>query len=224
MMGPSLRLLVAGVTAMSCLAVAGCSDPAADLGSGSTAETIEALRACAETRDPEVVKRVAQVVSHQDTMVAAEAVRSLGRMRHEKAVAVIQDIAAGTLDRRSAVRQEAVIQLGRQRQASEEVLGTLREVVTVDPDPRVRAAAATSIAQQRSLMDVALLIDVAEQETDPVVQARAVGAVEKMVGLRFGYDPTASKDEREAALQRLRRLGTTAAAAAKRFQEHKRGR
>jgi len=219
MAGPSYRRVAWAAATVAWLVAGGCSDPTASLGSGSTEETIKALRACTRTRDPDVVDRVADAVSHRDTMVAAEAVRCLGRMRTDPAVEVLEGIAAGDRDRRSALRQEAVIQLGRQRQASDTARATLREVVQLDPDPRVRAAAATSLAQHRSLLDVPLLIEVAERETDRVVQARAVGAVERLVGLRFGYDPTASKAERQGALQRLRRIATPAAASVRRVRE-----
>jgi HEAT repeat protein len=212
-----------GLVLAAGLAVLGCDDPTAELDSSDTRQVIDALRECGKTEDEEVAARVAEVVSHEDTMVAAEAVRSLGRMRNRRAVQVLRDVAAGTKDKRSALRQEAVIQLGWQREAKEEALPILREVIKVDPDPRVRAAAATSIEHQRSLVDVALLVEVAENETDPIVQGRAVGAVERLVGLKFGYDPTASKDERQKALERMRRLATVAAAAMKQHRESRGG-
>ncbi len=211
--------LVAGV--WTALALAGCNDPTADLDSDRAEEVIRALRACAQSGDEQVVDRVASVVTHPDVMVAGEAVRTLGRLRNPKAVEVLKELAAGARDKRSAVRVEAVTQLGRRLEAREEVLPVLRQALKVDPDPRVRAAAATSIAKQRSLNDVALLVEVAENETDPVVQARAVGAVEQLVGLKFGYNPAAPKAEREAALRRMRRLATTAAAAMKRYLDQK---
>ena len=211
------RLLA--VAALACLTMAGCSDPTVELNSADADETIQALRDCAKTPGEKVIERVAEVVSHEDTMVAAEAVRSLGRMRHPQAVDVLNDVAGGTKDRRSALRQEAVIQLGRQREAREQVLPVLREIIKVDPDPRVRGAAAVSISRQQSLLDGALLIEVAENETDRIVQAQAVGAVERMVGLRFGYDPSGPKAERDAALRRMRRFAMPAAAAVKRWRE-----
>ena len=201
--------------ALACLMMAGCSDPTVNLESGDADETIRALRQCAKTPSEKVVERVAQVVSHEDTMVAAEAVRSLGRMQHPKAVETLADVAGGKTDRRSALRQEAVVQLGRLREAREAVLPVLRDVVQHDPDPRVRGAAAVSLSKQQSLLDVPLLMEVAENETDRVVQAQAVGAVERMVGLKFGYDPSASQEEREAALRRMRRVAGPAAAAVK---------
>jgi len=207
--------------AWTALALAGCNDPTADLDSDRAEEVIRALRACAQSGDERVVGRVASVVTHPDVMVAGEAVRTLGRLRSPKAVEVLRELAAGARDKRIAVRVEAVTQLGRRLGAREKVLPVLRQALKVDPDPRVRAAAATSIAKQRSLNDVALLVEVAENETDPVVQARAVGAVEHLVGLKFGYNPAAPKAEREAALRRMRRLATTAAAAMKRYLDQK---
>ncbi|MFO8011960.1 MAG: HEAT repeat domain-containing protein [Phycisphaerae bacterium] len=201
------------------LALAGCSDPTVDLESGDSKETIAALRECADAASEKVAERVEEVVSHEDTMVAAEAVRTLGRMRHPRAVDALKKVAAGDKERRSALRQEAVIQLGRQRDAKEKVLPVLRDILQRDPDPRVRGAAAVSISKQKSLHDVALLMEVAENETDRVVQAQAVGAVERMVGLKFGYDPSAPKAERDAALERMRRFAIRAAAAVEQWDK-----
>jgi HEAT repeat protein len=206
------RITSAAVGLLTCLALAGCSDPSSDLESGDSKELVKALRECADAPSEKVVTRVQEVVSHEDTMVAAEAVRSLGRMRHPKAVSALKTVASGEKERRSPLRQEAVIQLGRQRGAKEEVLPVLRDILQRDPDPRVRGAAAVSISKQRSLHDVALLMEVAENETDRVVQAQAVGAVERLVGLKFGYDPSASRSERDAALRRMRRFAIRAAA------------
>jgi HEAT repeat protein len=215
---PGITVLAAAVAS---LVSAGCSDPTVDLDSGDSDQTIAALRECAGSANEKVVERVAEVVSHEDTMVAAEAVRSLGRMRHPAAVDALKQVAGGQKERRSPLRQEAVIQLGRQRGAKEKVLPVLRDILQRDPDPRVRGAAAVSISKQKSLHDVALLMEVAENETDRVVQAQAVGAVERMVGLKFGYDPSGSKAERDAALERMRRFAIRAAAAVEQWEKKK---
>jgi len=209
------------VAALTCLTIGGCSDPTVDLDSPDADKKIEALRRCARQPDDEVVERVAEVVSHRDTMVAAEAVRSLGRMGHPKAVDVLKEVAGVGKHRHSALRREAVIQLGRQREAREEVLPVLRQCLKEDADPRVRAAAALSISRQRSLVDAPLLMETAETEPDPVVQTRAVRAVERLVGMRFRYDPTAPKAQRDAALRRMRRVATRVAANLKRWREHR---
>lgn len=202
--------------------VGGCSDPTQGLESPDPSKVVEAARKAATTKDDQVVERVAKKASHPDTMVSAEVVRSLGMMRRPRAVKILTEIASGATEKRSAVRQEAVIQLGSQKDP--EALKTLRQVITADPDPRVRAAAATSLSRQHSLPDVALLVQVAEAEQDPVVQARAVGSVERLIGLKFGYDPQAPPAERQKALLRMRSIALTAAAGLEDARRGKKGR
>jgi len=209
-------LLVAG---LAIFGAAGCSDPTSKLSDANSDEVIKGLRQCAKSDSDEVAEKVAQIVNHQDEMVAAEAVRSLGDMRRSaKVLPVLRQVAAQ--DKRGAVRQEAVVQLGKQK--APEALDTLRSVVKADPDPRVRAAAATSLSRQRSLPDVALLVEIAENEQDPMVQSRAVGAVERLIGLKFGYDPTAPLAERKKALQRMRSIALTAAASLQQWKQSQR--
>lgn len=201
------------VVAMGCagvLGLCGCSDPTKDLESDDPAKVIKAVRASANRASDETADRLHKVIQNNpDTMVAAEGTRGLGAMRRPRAVKILAEVASGVNEKRGAIRQEAVIQLGMQKDPA--ALSTLRQVLKSDPDPRVRAAAATSISRQRSLPDVALLVEVAEGETDPVVQARAVGSVERLVGLKFGYDPKASPAERQKALLRMRSIALTAA-------------
>jgi len=221
-MSRPVALMAACAAALMAVWSAGCSDPSADLNSPDSDVCREALRECAKSNADGVVDRVAEVVAHDDTMVAVEAVRTLGSMRTARAVGILGEVASGARDKRNAIRQEAVIQLGRQQEP--EVLEVLRKVVKVDPDPRVRAAAVTSIAWQRSLKDVPLLVEVAETETDRVVQARAVRAVEQLISLRFGYDPASSSEERKKAIGRMRRKALTAAREVYEWRERRRQR
>jgi len=202
------RRNVAGLAAwlaLAAAATAGCSEPAEQLASPDQAVIIEALRACRnETRD-EVAEKVARVVARPDTRVASEAVRSLGRMRSRRAVRALAHIAGGARERRSTIRREAVVQLGRRRE-DPEAAAAIRQAVQTDPDPHVRAAAATGLGWRRSPAEVPLLVEVAESDADPMVQACAVSAVERVVGLRFRYDPHASPDARRRVLARIREM------------------
>ncbi len=218
-MRKAAALMAACSAALMVVALTGCSDPSDNLNSSDRDVCREALWACASSSSDEVVESVAQVVASDDTMLAVEAVRTLGRMRTGRAVEVLGEVASGARDKRDAIRQEAVVQLGRQH--GPEVLKVLRQVVKVDHDPRVRVAAVTSLSWHESLQDVPLLVEVAETETDPVVQARAVGAVEKLVSLRFGYDPAASAEERQKAIVRMRRKALTAARSIYEWRENR---
>lgn len=205
-------MAVLRVASLACLVgwcLTGCGDGSDKLESSERKERIQGLRQVTRKGGNTVAERVAKVVRTEDTMVAAEAVRSLGSMRASRSVEILKEVASGANEKRAAVRQEAVIQLG--RQGGTEPLPVLRQVIKMDPDPEVRAAAATSIGWLGSLVDVALLVDVAENETDPIVQARAVGSIEHLIGLKFGYKPGAPQAEREKVLRRVRARAITAA-------------
>jgi HEAT repeat protein len=123
-----------------------------------------------------------------------------------------------TADKRDAVRREAVAQYG----AYAESLDTLREVAKADPDATVRAEAVRSMYRQRSLADVPLLVEIAETEQDLLVQARAVDAVEHLIGgVRFGYDPKSSPAERRKALERMRSQAIRIAASVIEYEKQK---
>ena len=182
------------------LALAGCSDPAEKLKSADPAVCIEGLRQLARRESDEAVDRILGAANHPDEMVAVEAVRTLGDMRNPKATAAIGQVASQ--NKRAAVRQEAVIQLGRRE--GPEALVVLRKVVQVDPDPRVRGGALTAIVRQRSLGDVPLLVRVAESDGDLLVQTQAVGAVERLVGIRYRFNPSAPPEARQRVLEAVR--------------------
>jgi len=217
----SRAVVLAAVCGAGLLAagLAGCSDPSENLDLSDRDACLQALRKCAEGGSDEAVDRVAAVVANDDTLLAAEAVRTLGRMATPHAVEVLCDVASGAREKRGGLRQEAVVQLGRQE--GPEVLKVLRQVVKMDPDPRVRVGAITSLTRQRSLKDVPLLVEVAETDADPVVQARAVGAVERLVQLKFRYNPAGTPEERQEALRRMRSLALTAARAVKTWRDER---
>jgi len=200
-----LRGSIAAWLALAAIATAGCSEPSEELASPDQAVAIEALRACRDDTRDEVAAKVARVVARPDTRVASEAVRSLGRMRSRGAVRALAHIAGGASEQRGAIRREAVVQLGRRRE-DPEAAEAIREAVRTDPDPHVRAAAATGLGWRRSPAEVPLLVEVAETDADPMVQACAVSAVERVVGLRFRYDPHDPPDARRRALARVREM------------------
>jgi len=208
-MKKAAALAASCAAALMALGLAGCSDPSENLNASDRDVCLEALRECAAGGGDEVVERVAAVVAHDDTLLAAEAVRTLRGIGSPRAVEVLCEVASGAKEKRGSIRKEAVIQLGRLQGGGG--LDVLRRVVKVDPDPQVRVAAVTSFAWRRSLQDVPLLVEVAENETDPVVQARAVGAVERLLWLKFGYNPSGTPEERQEALRRMRAVALTAA-------------
>jgi len=208
--GANPRRTLAGLAAWvglaaAAAATAGCSDPSEELASSDPAVAVEALRACRTSAGDDVADKVARAVARPEPAVAAEAVRSLGRMRNPRAVRTLIRIASSAAEPRATVRREAVVQLGRRRDDPDAV-AALRQAVQADADPRVRAAAATGLGWRRSPADVPLLLEVAETDADPMVQACAVSAVERWVGLRFRYDPHASPDARRRVLEQVREM------------------
>jgi HEAT repeat protein len=217
-----MALRVALILGLAGACLPGCQDPADKANSSDAVKAMEGLRELAKRGGDADVARIAEAVGHQDTMVASEAVRSLGSMRQAKAAEALKRVAS--TERRPEVREEAVLQLGRQTEGDPLVL--LRRVVRSDPDPRVRAAAATSLGHMKSLADVPLLVEVAETDADPMVQARAVGAIERMIGLKFGYEAKDPPEERAKAVARVRSIAPTAAATLqqRRAQQNRAGR
>jgi HEAT repeat protein len=188
--------------------VAGCSDPAKDAKSGDAKKQMKALSELAKQGDEKAIEVISEVVKDTNQQVATEAVRNLGTIRRPAAVTALKKVVA--TDQRDPVRQEAVGQLG--KVGGQEALGALRQVVRVDPDPRVRETAAYGFAIQRSFEDVPLLVEIAESEQDPVVQTRAVRAIEMILGVSFQYDPGAPVAARKKALERIRLGAATLAA------------
>jgi len=188
--------------------LAGCQDPADKVNSSDPSQRIEAVRALSKRATDEDIDRVAKVAATDDAVVADEAVRGLGSIRRPKSVEALRKVAAN--DRRTEIREEAILQLGRVKDAGG--LEMLRQTLRTDPDSRVRAAAATSLARVRSLPDVALLMEVADADEDLMVQSRCVGAVEQMIGMKFGYESHASPEERRKAMDRMRAVAMKAAA------------
>ena len=188
--------------------VAGCSDPAKDAKSGDAKRQMKALSELAKQGDEKAIEVISEAVKDTNQQVATEAVRNLGTIRRPAAVTALKKVVA--TDQRDPVRQEAVGQLG--KVGGQEALGALRQVVRVDPDPRVRETAAYGFAIQRSFEDVPLLVEIAESEQDPVVQTRAVRAIEMILGVSFQYDPGAPVAARKKALERIRLGAATLAA------------
>jgi len=212
------RAAVAGAAVvLAAFWTAGCKDPAQGVQSSDPNEVARSVSDLAKRGRDEDVERIEQVTTHTDTMVATEAVRSLGSMRRPKAVQALSRVAAE--EKRCEVRETAVIELGRQRE--EPSLGMLEQILQRDPDPRVRAAAASSLSRLRAWDSVPLLMDVAEKDPDLMVQGRALAAVETMIGLKFGYESAAPPEERRKAIARMRVIAMTAAATLRQAEARK---
>ena len=109
-------------------------------------------------------------------------------------------------DRRPEVREEAALALG--ACPTEKAVEALCEVIQKDAAPQVRAAAAVGLGRTGSLRNVEFLLRACESEKDPVVQYQTIGALEKILGIGFTFDPGLSPERRKITLERIRIAAT----------------
>jgi hypothetical protein len=87
-------------------------------------------------------------------------------------------------------------------------------MVQSDQTPDVRAEAAASLGNVGSVADVDVLVGAVESASAPEdlpVESRAMGAIERLVGVTFYYDPKAPPAERRKAIDRMRMVAKAAA-------------
>jgi hypothetical protein len=189
-----LSVLVAGVCAAGCTCEPDASPSADASGRGKR------IRDVAKQATAEAVGVLTGAAAHVDLATAVEAVRGLGRMRSPTATTVL--VQTARKETRPAVRMEAVVALGyREDQGA---VRQLREMVEAEPDPAIRGAASAALGRAGEYEDAMLLLAQVERETSPAAQAREVGALERLVGARFAYDPKASPEERRKAIERMK--------------------
>jgi HEAT repeat protein len=157
---------------------------------------------------PEAVREVVEMVSQEESEIAKAVVWNLGQGGGDRAMAVLGQVAVN--DKRAPVRQEAAMALCQRRNPVG--ADVLRQMAQSDTSPQVRAEAAAGLGRVGSPGDVDMLVQLAEtaSEEDRIVQSRAVGAAERLIGLRIDYDPKAPSAERAKALARLRMAAAAA--------------
>jgi HEAT repeat protein len=202
---------------------ASCADPDADSAAEERiADLREAGRAkTAEAGPPDAADRAAEPAPAPEELVAAafdraragirdpnpevavEAVRAVGRLRTDRTIDVLLDIA--TADARPALRFEATTLLA--RLDDPRVRPALRRILRDDADAHVRAAAALGLAKVGTVADALVLVEAAEEafrRGDLETESAAVGAVERLMGYGVRYEATDAAEAREAAIDRLR--------------------
>jgi hypothetical protein len=180
---------------------AGCSeDPARKVQSAEQATRLEGLRDLAAANTEGSFAAAAQAIGHQDVMTAQAAVRAVALMPRRGAAAVLARVA--TEDRRPEVREEAALALS--YCPGPQAVQVLREVVRKDAAAPVRAAAAIGMGRVGSLADVEFLLGVGDSDPDCVVQYQAVGALERILGIGFTFEPNLPEDQRRLTLEKVR--------------------
>ena len=202
------------------LAASGCSDPGGRLNSTDANERFEAIRDLEQQGSEEAVARLAKAATHEDTGTAIEAIWALSRVNSKRAARDLSKVA--TSERRAQVRQVAMMALARRNEpVSRE---TAVRVLQSDSDPSVRGEAAAALGRVGTLDDVKLLAETAATDGSAVVEGRSVAAVERLLHVRFRYDPGASADERREVLERVRRLAPEIAEKCKQWRWVRSGR
>ena len=185
---------------LTCLVLSGCSEPEDGGSSTEMARQVRAIREAAAADNDRAAQQVAKAVQDNDPATAREAVAALGRMSTPAAVEALDRIA--TSEPRAEMRQLGVAALagGKNPRAAE----VLRQVLRSDSSPAVRGEAAAGLARVGSLDDVDPLVSAATTETDPLVIRREIAAIERLVGVKFCYDPAAPPEEQRHVLEAVR--------------------
>lgn len=196
-----------------CLAVAlslaifpaGCDkDAASQATSSDPATRLEGLQRLAAENTPQSVAIAVQAVQNEDVGTARAAVCALGKMPQQGGAAALAKVLAE--DRRPAIRQEAALALS--ACPPEKAAEVLRETIEKDASPQVRSAAAIGMGRVGSLRDVEFLLRACEREPDPFVQYQTVGALEKILGIGFTFDPRLPEGRRRVTVERIRVAAT----------------
>jgi len=198
-------LLVAGI------ALCGCRDSSQGLNASDAEDRRKALAALAKEDSESAAEKVSKMVGHEDLATAGDAVWALGRMTNPRATEVLRQVALR--DARPKIRCEAAVAVGQRR--SEASVKVLRQMVQTDQSPDVRAEAAASLGNVGSVADIDVLVGAVESASAPQdlpVESRAMGAIERLVGVTFYYDPKALPAERRKAIDRMRMVARAAAA------------
>jgi HEAT repeat protein len=184
----------------------GCGEDAATkVASADQTVRLEGLQKLPAENTQQSFSAAVQATQHEDVVTARAAVRTLRSLpKQQEAATALAKVTA--TDRRPEVREEAALALGYcPPEASAE---TLRSVVQTDAAPQVRAAAAIGLSRVGGLRDVEFLLHVCESDRDPLVQYQAVGALEKILGIGFTFDPGLSADRRRVTVERIRVAAT----------------
>jgi hypothetical protein len=182
--------------------IGGCSDNSSQVTSPEAAKRTAAIRDLARQGTDEAAQALAETARHEDVATAKEAIRGLGRTQLPVAARLLAETAR--TERRPEVRLEVAVALGYQPEP--EAVQALREMVQSEPDATVRGAAAASLGRAGEFRDALLLLAQAEKEQDLAAQEREVAALEKLMDLRFGFDPKAPPEERRKVIQLIKRF------------------
>ncbi len=202
-----LAYVVLAVISAGLIVGGGCSDPSEQLDSPDALKRLEAIRALEKQGGSAAAEGLAKAAGHEDAMTARAAVLALSAINHPSALASLKEVVAS--DPRGSVRALGVVALARAARdaaARKEAAEVMRRVVRGDQAAMVRAEAAGALGKVGSVEDVDLLVEVTGMDRSKVVISRAAGAVDRLLGVKFRYDPTAPREKREERLRVIREV------------------
>jgi hypothetical protein len=138
-------------------------------------------------------------LKHQDPRVAAAAVEGLASIGGAGAREELEPVFN---DPRGQVREAAVAQYGQITDRFN--VEPLNQAVTQDPAPAVRAAAAKALGNLRSWNGTDALLR-GLSDSDPFVRECSYMAIQRIIGVRYQYDPEGPPAQRAQMAAMIRR-------------------
>ncbi len=165
------------------------------------AARLQAVRQLRGKSSALALRTLRRLCEDPDVRVAVQAVRALGAGGGRAGGKALKALLAN--GKRGRVRGEAAAALGLYESTPVELLGE-RLRITSEPDPDARIGAAKGLARLGKSAGLKELLHVLENDDDPRVRAVAVVAIQKIIGVRFRYDPTAPHDDRAEQVGHIR--------------------
>ncbi len=149
------------------------------------------------------VEALAQAAGDDNTHLAAEATKALGRMEVE----TIPHVKESLKDRRQRVREAAAGAIGNMgRPAVRKYPGVVADLARVamnDDSVNVRASAVTALGKMRAHEHMEALLS-AMDDPDAAVRGRAAKAVSRIIGREYGFRASAPRDRRRQVIKKIR--------------------
>jgi HEAT repeat protein len=166
-------------------------------------QRLEAIRGLRGKGNSLALRTLRQLCDDGDARVAAEAVRAIGSADTDSARQLLLALArqAGS----PAVRGEALAELGNYKELTQEadLQAIIAPITDKSQPPEVRAGAVKAVARLRAHAALPALLE-ALGDDDEQVRALAIVAVQKVIAIRFQFDPGAPKAARDQQVAAIR--------------------
>jgi len=160
-------------------------------------DRLQAIRILREKRNGLARRTLHRLCSDPVTHVAVHAVRGIGAMRQEQSEAILLEVIRQP--KRGRLRGEAAAVLGHYDGTD---LKLLTDIVRNDPDPDARSGALKGLARLRNVKALPALVE-ALSDSELKNRAFAIVAIQKVVGVRFMFDPKAAGEVRRRQVAQI---------------------